>query len=82
MAAAEQDVNAAQFGLEEFTDFSDGMPVLEEEDEEEMAKSYPSVAVILGSSHDLGAGTLFITTRYCACPHGTHYSACATLELL
>ncbi len=63
MAAAEQDIHAAQYGLEDFSDFSDGMPVLEEDDEEEMAKSYPGVAVILGSSHDLGTGTLFITTR-------------------
>ena len=70
MAAAEQDVIAAQYGLEDFTDFSDGMPVLEEEDEEEMAESYPSVAVILGSSHELGTGTLFITTRYITCSHG------------
>lgn len=64
MAAAEQDIQAAQFGLEDFSSFSDGMPVLDEEDEEDLAKSYPAVAVILGSSHDLGTGTLFITTRY------------------
>ena len=46
-----------------FQDFAEGMPVLEEEDEEELAKSCPAIAVILGSSHDLGSGTLFITTR-------------------
>ncbi|CAL5227014.1 g9905 [Coccomyxa viridis] len=63
MAAAQQDIHAAHFGLEDFSDFSDGMPVLDEDDEEELANSYPSVAVILGSSHDLGTGTLFITTR-------------------
>lgn len=61
MAAAEQDINAADFGLEDFTDFTDGMPVLEED--EELAKSFPSIAVILGSSHDLGSGTLFVTSR-------------------
>lgn len=63
MAAAEQDINAADFGLEDFSDFTDNMPVLDEDEEEELAKSYPGVAVILGSSHDLGSGTLFVTTR-------------------
>jgi len=63
LMAAEQDIDAAEFGLEDFSDFTDGMPVLEEEEEEELAKSCPAVAVILGSSHDLGSGTLFITTR-------------------
>ena len=70
MAAAGQDVHAAQFGLEDFSEFADGMPVLDEDDDEEMAKSYPGVAVILGSSHDLGTGTLFITTRCTAGLYG------------
>ena len=64
MAAALQDINAADFGLEDFSDFADGMPVLEEDEDEELAKSYPAVAVTLGSSHDLGSGTLYVTTRY------------------
>ena len=64
MTAALQDINAADFGLEDFSDFSDGMPVLEEDEDEELAKSYPAVAVTLGSSHDLGLGTLYVTTRY------------------
>ena len=64
MAAALQDINAADFGLEDFSDFADGMPVLEEDEDEELAKSYPAVAVNLGSSHDLGSGTLYVTTRY------------------
>lgn len=72
MAAAQQDIHAAHFGLEDFSDFSDGMPVLDEDDEEELANSYPSVAVILGSSHDLGTGTLFITTRCSVSPQGFH----------
>ncbi|CAK0786113.1 hypothetical protein CVIRNUC_009326 [Coccomyxa viridis] len=63
MAAALQDINAADFGLEDFSDFADGMPVLEEDEDEELAKSYPAVAVTLGSSHDLGSGTLYVTTR-------------------
>ena len=79
MAAAGHDVHAAQFGLEDFSEFTDGMPVLEEEDEEEMASSYPGVAVILGSSHDLGIGTLYITTRCTARPFSTSKALAFTL---
>jgi len=39
----------------------DGGPPLEED--EELAQAFPRVALVLGSGHDLGDGTLFITTR-------------------
>ena len=42
----------------------DGQPMLEDE---ELARSFPGVSLVLGDGRDdLGAGALFITTRYVA----------------
>lgn len=39
----------------------DGQPMLQDE---ELARSFPGVSLVLGDGRDLGAGSLFITTRY------------------
>ncbi len=50
------------FGLQYVAERApDGGPPLEED--EELAQAFPRVALVLGSGHDLGDGTLFITTR-------------------
>ena len=40
---------------------ADGQPMLQDE---ELARSFPGVSLVLGDGRDLGAGSLFITTRY------------------
>ena len=54
----------------------DGQPMLQDE---ELARSFPGVSLVLGDGRDLGAGALFITTRYgllgvCTGRRGRSYS--------
>jgi len=52
-----------KFGLQPYTDLEDGAPVLDADEGEELAKSFPSVSLVLGHNLDVGQGSLFITTR-------------------
>ncbi|KAK9824000.1 hypothetical protein WJX72_006891 [[Myrmecia] bisecta] len=54
---------AAAYGLHPFAEITDGQPVLDQEDDEALAGSYPQVSLVLGADLDQGPGTLFITTR-------------------
>ena len=68
MTSSQQDINPEAFGLSRFDEVEAGRPVLDSEEEEEIAKEFPEVSFVLGDRLDQGQGTLFITSRCAACP--------------
>ena len=64
MAALPHSFSPEAFGLHWVSERApDGQPLLDEQDEEEVAQTFPRVSFVLGDGRDLGNGTLFITTR-------------------
>ncbi len=65
MAAAQEAFSQEAFGLHCVSERApDGQPLLDEQDEEEVAQTFPRVSFVLGDGRDLGEGTLFITSRW------------------
>ena len=68
MMSGQQDINPEAFGLSRFDEVEAGRPVLDSEEEEELAKEFPEVCFVLGDRLDQGHGTLFITSRWAPSP--------------
>lgn len=80
MDGAGTDVSAESFGLTPHAQLEAGMPVLDADEGEELAKRFEAISLVLGNNLDLGRGSLYITTRRVIWVNGADKSYAADFQ--